>query len=144
MNTNQVVADAVAQLNTERTKQVQTEAVRLISCISNEQSKIADANKRIVELREKAVALANDVVDETTVLGSPLPDNANRETIAAVIAKANKDRQYTVEQSATRLTLAITAEQDAIALIEKRITELRAALVKLTVPVVTVEQVVGN
>ncbi len=144
MNTpNQVVTDAVAKLNEQRTEQVQTEAVRLITCIANEQDKISAGAKRIGDLRVEADKLVRNVVTETSVLGVPLPENANRETIAKVIEKANKDKQYSVEQSATRLTNAIVAEQDAIVLIEKRIKDLREALLKLTVPTVSVEQVVG-
>lgn len=144
MNTpTPVITDAVAKLNEQRTEEVQREAVRLIQCISNEQAKIVAGNKRIYDLQVEANKLAKDVVNETTILGVPLPENANRETIAKVIEKANKDRQYSIEQNASRLTNAIVSEQDAIALIEKRIAELRTALLKLTVPTVSVEQIVG-
>ncbi len=140
---NAVVAEAVDKINEQRTEQVQIEAIRLIGCISNEQAKIAGCNERITTLRVEADKLVKNVISETSVLGSPLPDNANRETIAAVVAKANKDRQFTIEQSAGRLTNAIVSEQDTIVLVEKRIAELRTALLKLTVPTVSVEQVVG-
>lgn len=143
MNTNQVVTDAVVKFNEQRTEQVQAEAVRLINCIANEQSKIAEREKVIASLREEAAKLARNVITETTVLGSPLPENANRETIAKVIEKANKDKQYPIEQAASRLTASIVSEQDAIAMLDKKIADLRGQLLKLTVPTVSVEQIVG-
>ncbi len=143
MNPTPVVAEAVAKLNEQRTEQVQIEAVRLINCISNEQNKIAECEKRISDLRVEANKLAKTVVDETSVLGSPLPANANRETIAKVIEKANRDKQGGIEIAANRLTNAIVYDQEAIVAIEKRIKELREALLKLTVPTVSVEQIVG-
>lgn len=144
MNTpNQVVTDAVAKLNEQRTEQVQTEAVRLIGCISSEQAKIEACQKRIADLRVEGEKLTRNVVTPESVFGAPLPANANTETISKVVEKANKDKQYGVEQTASRLTSSIVAEQDAITLIEKRIAELREALLKLTVPTVSVEQVVG-
>jgi len=144
MNTvNLVVADVVTKLNESRTEEVQCEAVRLIGVIANEQAKIEASNKRIADLRVEGDKLARNVVTVESALGSPLPVNANTETITKVVEKANKDKQYSVEQSATRITSAIVSEQDSITLIEKRIKELREALLKLTVPTVSVEQIVG-
>lgn len=141
--TNTVVADAVARLNQQNAEAVQAEAIRLINSIQCKQASKQACNERIVELREELGKVAKNVVDETTVFGGSLPANANKETITKVIEKANKDRQYTVETAANRLTSAITSEQDAIVMLDKAIAELREKLAKLSVPEVSVTQVVG-
>lgn len=145
MNTtnNQVVSDAVAALNQQNAEALQNEAVRLINAIGREQDKVKEANDRMAVLRADLIKIASTVISETSVLGGSLPSNANRETIAAVIEKANKQRQYEIETSSGRLTAAITAEQDAVVMLEKRIADLRDQLLKLSVQPVTVAQIVG-
>jgi len=143
-NQNTVISEAIAKINTERTEQAVEQAVMLCVQISNENEKIVEATKAITQLREEAKTLANSVVTQESVLGATLPENANKDTIAKVVEKANKDRQGAIELKATRLTNSITAQQDIILAVEKRINNLRGELIKLTVPVVTVEQVVGQ
>lgn len=143
MNSNTVVQEAVDELNAQKREQVLKEAVRLAECIEKERAKVEAGNQRIAALRAEAIKLVKSEVTAESVLGIPLPANANHDTVAAVIEKANKDRQYGIEQQAIRFRDSILAEQDAIVLIEKRIAELREALVKLTVPVVSVTQITG-
>ena len=143
MNATPVVTNAVDELNRQRNEQVLTESVRLVNAIANEQAKVVECEKQIEQARVDLNAIANRVVTAISVMGNPLPANANTETIAAVIAKANKEKQYSIEQQSGALTQRIVSEQDAIVLINKRIAELREALVKLTVPKVTAEQIVG-
>ncbi len=140
---NQVIVESVAKLNEQRNEAAVNEAVRLGNCVLAEQVKIDTAKSNISRLQVEANKLAKDVIDAERILGNPLPENANKETLAKVIEAANKNRQYTVEQSGIRLRDAIVAEQDTIVLVEKRITELRTAILKINVPVVTVEQVLG-
>ena len=134
----------MAKLNEQRLEQSVTEAVRLGNCVIAEQAKIAKCQENIVNLQKEANKLALDVIDANRILGNPVPANANQETLAKVIEKANQDRQYSIEQSGKRLTDAIVADQDTIVLVEKRIKELREAILKLSVPTVTVQQVTGQ
>jgi len=145
MNTpNQVVAEAVSKLNEQRTEQVVQEAVRLSNQIIEKQQKIEKCRESIKALQVEAGKLAKDVIDANRIFGGALPANANAETLGKVLEAANKARQYNIEQSGKRLTDAITAEQDTIVLLQKGITELQEKILKLEVPVVTVEQVAGS
>lgn len=140
---NTVVVDAVSAHNKALVEQAQNEALNLIAAITNEQAKIASCEDRIKINRTELDKLAKDIVDEASVFGGSLPENANKETISKVIVEANKAKQFNVEQSSKRLVQNINAEQDAIKAVEKRIADLREKLTKLSAPVVTVDQIVG-
>lgn len=140
---NQVVAEAVSKLNEQRTEAVVQEAVRLSNQIVEKQGKIAKCRETIKALQDEANKLAKDVIDSNRIFGGALPANANAETLGKVLEAANKSRQYNIEQSGKRLTDSITNEQDAIVLLEKGIKELQDKILKLEVPVVTVEQIAG-
>lgn len=140
---NTVAAAAVEAYNKNLTEQTQQAAVRLIGRITEEQAKIAGCHERIKARQDELAKIASDVIDEARVFGGSVPTNANRETIVKVIEKANKDRQYGIESSSQRLTGEIVAEQDAIAVIQGRITKLQEELTRLSTPTVTVAQVVG-
>jgi len=138
-----VVQDAVESLNKQNAEIAQAEAVRLINSIREKQERIVLCGERVVEFRKELDKVVKNVVDETTVYGGSLPGNANKETVAKVIEKANKDRQAVVENQANRLTASITSEQDQVAMLEKAIAELREKLGKVSVPTVTVQQITG-
>jgi hypothetical protein len=141
--TTPVVTAAVDRLNEQRNEQIIQEGLRLTECINKEQAKIKACEDNIARNRVEINAVANRVVTAVSVLGNAIPDNANKDTLSAVIEKANKAKQYGIEQESDRLQKAIVADQDAVILINKRIEELRAALLALKVEVVTVEQIVG-
>lgn len=142
-NANTVVVDAVTAHNEAIVAKTQAEAVRLIGLITAEQTKVEGCNARIAARREALDKIAKEEVTITTVMGGSLPANSNTETITKVVEKANKERQYSVESRSTELVAAINNEQDAIRAIEKRIADLRAELLKLSAPVVTVDQIKG-
>lgn len=143
MENNTVVSNAVDAFNKEKAEQTQQQAVGLVNQIAERQERIKGCEQRIAEHRDALKKVAEDVVTEESVFGGSLPANANKTTITEVIAKANKNKQFTIEQASARLTAAIVAEQDAITGIQKQIVELQTKLLTLQAPEVTATQIAG-
>lgn len=67
-NPNEVtIAKAIAKMNEDRQKSVETQATSLTSCIVNKQAEVTAADKRIAELRKQLSELTVPIVDAAAV-----------------------------------------------------------------------------
>lgn len=145
MQANTTVANAINAVNEAKQKAVESEAMRLIGYIREEQAGITRLEGEIKLHQEELAKVAHDIISAESVMGRPAPTNpnVNEVTIGKVIEELNKSKQKSVEVVATRLSEAITNKQASIKATNERITELRDKLSKLQADVVTTEIVLG-
>jgi len=144
---NLIVANAVKLTNESNQSAVERDGQRLISLILGEQASIKSCNGRIAEHQKAIRAIADASITISSVMGDvdlPSDGNPNTETILKSIAKANKDAQDQVAIASTNLVGSITAEQKNIEAANKRISEYREKLLKLSAEAVSVRDVAGN
>jgi hypothetical protein len=138
---------AIKAVNEQNQTQVVERALGIVRTILNLQEVIKESQANIASHRKELEAISNGIIDDHKVLGVKLPAeasrNENQKTIARVIETANKNKQDGLTCAATRLTEGVLSEQSVIDESNKKITELREELSKLSADVVTDKVVTG-